>query len=244
MTDTTHFEQARAKFKHKKHIFFDLDHTLWHYEANCAKALEQLYHNHQLQGYNVPSAQALYERFFEINSYLWTLYDNYKITSTELRERRFFEIMNHFSPCTQAFCNRLSDEYLDISPKMPTLIPQAKIVLDYLRPKYSLHIITNGFVEIQSTKLRSSGIEHYFETLTCSAEANARKPEPAIFAYAMQKAKAALHDSLMIGDNLDTDIAGAKNAGMDYIHFVPENNNFNFIENSQVKDLLHLKHFL
>jgi YjjG family noncanonical pyrimidine nucleotidase len=231
-------------FRNKKHLFFDLDHTLWHYEANCRHALEILYQKHQLEQYNVPNAEVLYQKFYEVNTRLWQLYDTYQITPDNLRERRFLEIMNSFAPCDLAYCNMLSHEYLELSPRLPALIDGCQEILDYLAPKYQLHIITNGFAEIQETKMRVSGIKPYFGTVTCSAKAGYRKPESGIFSYALAQAGAHVQESLMIGDNPATDIAGAKNIGMDWLFFDPENIFFEINEKTRVKHLLDLKQFL
>ena len=107
------------------------------------------------------------------------------------------------------------------SPRIVRLVPGTMELLEYLKPKYHLHLITNGFQEVQHTKLSGSGMEPYFETLTVSEEINIKKPNPEIFLYALKKAGATAEESLMIGDEMAVDIDGARAAGIDQIFFNP-----------------------
>ena len=150
-------------FHHKKQLFFDLDHTLWDYNTNCVDAIEDLYEIYNLEELGVSSAKALSDQFFITNDRLWDLYDSRQITAQELRHRRFREIFEILQIKGAHICDELNDAYLDISPQKPHLINGAKALLEYLKPKYKMHIITNGFDGIQSKKLNSSGINHFFE---------------------------------------------------------------------------------
>jgi putative hydrolase of the HAD superfamily len=231
-------------YHHKKHLFFDLDHTLWDYERACTETLSRLYQKHNMAAMGVPSIEVLNRRFTEINSALWHEYDSYRITSEQLRVRRFQEIMQHFGEFKIEFTNTLNSDYLAISPFMPYLINGAMDLLHYLQPKYHLHIITNGFVEIQQTKLQSAQILPFFKEIITSEQAHAKKPEAQIFAHALSVTNCSLSEALMIGDNVKTDIQGAKNAGMDYVHFNPDLENFEKGEKSVVKHLSDLKQIL
>lgn len=231
-------------YHHKSHIFFDLDHTLWDYNRNCEEALGEMYLLFDLQKLGIKSAPKLIEQFHFVNDKLWTLYDTHQITATELRQRRFREIFDEFKITDQSICDILHEKYMELSPNKPHLLPGGKEILEYLYPKYTLHIITNGIMDNQTKKMSTSGIDKYFKTITCSHTANARKPEIEIFEYALKQANTTVNEAIMIGDNYEVDIKGAQNVGMDYVYFNPSNI---FCENtvkSMIKHLLELKHFL
>ena len=225
-------------FTHKTHLFFDLDHTLWDYERNCEEALHEMFESLHLSKHGVPSKSELYFTFLEVNDRLWDLFDTRKITSEELRSRRFREIFAKFGITDFEICDKLNDIYLELSPNKPHLMDGALELLEFVAPKYSLHLITNGFDDIQTMKLKASGIEHYFETITTSQKANARKPEIEIFNFALNQAKAPVATSLMIGDNINADIAGAINAGMDFVFYNPLKITFNQPIQLEIEHLL------
>jgi YjjG family noncanonical pyrimidine nucleotidase len=231
-------------FKDKKHIFFDLDHTLWDYNRNCELALNELFDTYSLGKLGIPSKELLYFKFIQINDYLWELFDSHQITSTELRHRRFREIFEEFDIYDHSICDELNEKYLEISPTKPYLMDGAMDILIYLNQKYSLHIITNGFDFIQAKKMEASCISHFFEKIITSEKANARKPEKEIFEYAILQANTKIEQSIMIGDNLNTDIKGAKDFGMDFVFFNAENKFFENPEKSMIKHLSELKQFL
>ncbi|MFN8354076.1 MAG: YjjG family noncanonical pyrimidine nucleotidase [Spirosomataceae bacterium] len=205
-----------------KHLFFDLDHTLWDYERNAAESLSEMYLDYQLAGLGIGSAEAFVESFRKVNEEVWYLYDNDIITQQELRHRRFRQVFDSFGVSDHSLCDELNAEYLRRSPQKPHLIEFAKEILDYLQPNYIMHLITNGFDEIQGTKLRSSGITHYFVEVITSQRAQAKKPSPAIFDYAVSLVGVPKAECLMIGDNWETDIKGAIAAQMDVVHYNPD----------------------
>ena len=182
----------------KTHIFFDLDHTLWDYNRNCKSALSEIFDNYNLAKIGVPSKELFYFHFLKINDYLWDLYDSHQITSDELRNRRFREIFDEFDIENKEICDELNENYMQISPIKPYLIDGAMDVLTYLSRKYNLHIITNGFYEMQTKKLNASSIFHFFEHIITSEKAKARKPEVEIFEYATSIAKATVNECIMI----------------------------------------------
>jgi YjjG family noncanonical pyrimidine nucleotidase len=231
-------------FENKTHIFFDLDHTLWDYDRNCEEALNEIYDDFQLQNIGIANEKLFLEAFHKVNNRLWDCYDKREITSEELRHRRFREVFDEFGIADKSICDYLHDAYMIISPNKPHLLPGAKAILDYLKPKYSIHIITNGIADIQSMKMKASGIENYFESVTCSQKANARKPEKEIFEYAINMANTTINQSVMIGDNILVDIAGAINANMDFVHYGPQLNFSEQCGKFTVKHLLELKQFL
>lgn len=204
-----------------KHLFFDLDHTLWDYERNSAEALLEIFQDLDLQQLGIASAEVFIENFNAVNQRIWHLYDHNQITQEELRHYRFRWIFDALGINDYSHCDDLNAAYLQLSPQKPHLIPFAKEVLEYLHPKYPLHLITNGFDEIQGTKLKSAGITHYFQEVITSQRAGAKKPSPHIFQFAIDLLDTRKEDCIMIGDNPDTDIKGALAAGVDVVYFNP-----------------------
>ncbi len=209
------------KVKSYKCILFDLDHTLWDYETNSCEALTELYVQFGLKERGVLSESDLYKTFYSINNELWDLYDRGMIHRDVIRNERFHKILMMLGVDDYKMSLEFSDEYLLHSPKKKNLIEGCKETLDYLFPKYPMVIVTNGFDEIQSTKLSSSGIRHYFKDVVTSARAGHKKPAKEIFEFALNENNVQAHETIMIGDNLLTDIAGAKNASIDTIFYNP-----------------------
>lgn len=201
-------------------IFFDLDHTLWDFEKNSAAAFNHILPKHKI----AIGLSEFLEAYQPINSNYWRLYEQDKITKEALRHQRLertFLALNLQIPLETI--TQLSEEYIQHLPETNHLFPDTEKALGYLHKKYTLHIITNGFEEVQHRKLRNSGIDHYFKTITTSEEAGVKKPHPKIFEYAVKKAGCSKTTSLMIGDNLEADVRGALDFGMQAIHFSIEN---------------------
>ena len=208
-----------------KHIFFDLDRTLWDFDAAAEVAFEHIYEQYHLKELGIPSAHEFHEVYHPLNEELWVLYRADKITKDELNRTRFMKPLEHYGIYDTALANHLSEDYIYWSPRIVRLVSGTMELLDYLKPKYHLHLITNGFQEVQHTKLNGSGLEPYFETLTVSEEVGVKKPNPEIFHYALRKAHATAEESLMIGDEMAVDIDGARAAGMDTVFFNPSGEN-------------------
>ncbi len=202
-------------------VFFDLDHTLWDYETNCAEAMAVLYHRYELELRTTASFPEFLRTFIRINNALWDQFDRGQIHRDVLRYERFHRILKEVGVDDYEMSLQLSRDYLSESPKGKNLIPQAIETLDYLAAGYPLYIITNGFDEIQLTKLASSGIDKYFKKIITSEQAGHKKPAREIFDYALAKNGFHSHQAVMIGDNLLTDMAGARNAEMDHVFFNP-----------------------
>lgn len=225
-------------------IFFDLDHTLWDYETNSGEAITELYHHHRLSERSNADVSTFLSVFNEVNKRLWVLYDKGLIHRDVIRLERFKEVLERVNIQDYPLSLQLSDEYLQISPRKPALMPHAREVLDFLIEKYRLVIITNGFVDIQATKLSSSGIAHYFHQVVTSEEAKHKKPAREIFDYALRENMIEAHQAVMIGDNLITDIQGAKNASIDTIFFNPLAEPHQEIVTHEIKSLNELLHIL
>jgi putative hydrolase of the HAD superfamily len=139
---------------------------------------------------------------------------------------------------------KLSNEYVDRSPKKGALMPNAIETLDYLQARYPMTIVTNGFDEIQSTKLASSGITSYFKSIVTSARAGHKKPAKEIFEFAMAESGFEAHQTLMIGDNLLTDIGGARNASLDTVFYNPNKIQHQEQTHYEIHDLKELQDIL
>ena len=232
-----------GKLKAYKHIFFDLDHTLWDYERNSSETLNELLIKYELLKNGVPSLEDFLEVFDRVNQKLWSDYNKSKINREAIRTQRFKEILGNYSIQNDLLCNQLSDEYLMLCPTKPHVFPYTYEVLDYLKEKYELHILTNGFNDVQYIKLEKSKLSGYFKSVVTSDSAGYKKPMASIFKHAIDKADAYIHESIMIGDNLEADVHGALNIGLDAIMFNYRNENLPS-EIKQVKKLTDLKVYL
>nr|WP_315149217.1 YjjG family noncanonical pyrimidine nucleotidase [uncultured Flavobacterium sp.] len=221
-------------------VFFDLDHTLWDFEKNSALAFETVF---KLQDLEVNMTEFL-QFYVPINREYWERYRKDEITQKQLRYGRLkdtFDLINF--AVSDDVIDILSVEYIHYLPKFNHLFDGTIEILDYLKPKYHLHIITNGFAEIQGNKLDNSYISHYFKTMTNSEMAGVKKPNQKIFDYALNLAKAKKENSIMIGDCIEADVQGALDAGLDAIFF--NENNIPVPQNiKQINHLLELKKHL
>ncbi len=221
-------------------VFFDLDHTLWDFEKNSALALENVF---KMQDISIDMSDFL-QLYIPINREYWERYRKDEIDQNELRFGRLkdtFDLMELV--IDDHVIVYLSEQYLHYLPKYNHLYEGAIEILDYLRPKYNLHIITNGFAKIQENKLNNSSITHYFKTITNSEMAGVKKPNAKIFDYALNLAETKKENSIMIGDCIEADVGGALDAGMDAIFF--NENKVPVAENiKQVNHLLELKKYL
>lgn len=227
-----------------KHIFFDLDHTLWDYDTNASSALYELYEKHNLIELNLFRKETLAETFFKVNYELWDLYNQSAIQRADIRERRFSTIFKRLGALPGQMPENIEKEYIALAPTKPQTFENAHLILDYLSKNYELHLITNGFDDIQTTKLKSSNLDQYFDVIVTSETTQYRKPDREIFEIAMHKAKATVQQSIMIGDNLESDIQGAKNVGMDYVWFNPTGVKTNSLIQHEIENLIELKNIL
>ena len=227
--------------KNIKHIFFDLDHTLWNFEKNSALTFKFL-----LDKYNITiDLQKFLKVYMPINFSLWNLYRDDKITKEYLRHNRLkstFEKLN--IKIDSGLIDEISNDYVKHLPDNNFLLPNTIPVLDYLFQKYTLHIITNGFTEVQNTKILNSNLNKYFSCIIDSETVGVKKPHSKIFNYAYNISKAAYkNECLMIGDNYQADVMGALNNGFKAIHL--NSNNESYHENSIIiTDLISLKEIL
>lgn len=201
-----------------KHLFFDLDHTLWDFDTNAKNALEDIYIEFELQEKVTPVFDDFYKKYIYHNEILWDKYQKGAISADELKWRRMWRTLLDFKIGDEPLSKDLSMRFLDILPTKKELFPYTNEILHYLTGKnYQVHLITNGFEKTQWSKIRNSGLDKYINHVITSEGSNSLKPKKEIFEFALQKTKASLHESIMIGDNLDADIQGAMNAGMDTV---------------------------
>jgi len=205
------------------HLFFDLDRTLWDFETNSENALKQLFDEKDLLG-KIPSFEKFLKVYKKQNSILWHEYGKGNITKEFLRIARFSDTFAQFQISDTQLAEQFDTDYLTISPQQTSLLPNTHESLAYLKKLgYKMHIITNGFKEVQHVKLEKSNLKHYFDLILCSEEAGTNKPNKEIFAHAIEKTGAKPHDSVMIGDDYEVDVLGALRFGMHAVHFDPTN---------------------
>lgn len=204
-----------------KHIFFDLDHTIWDFDKNAKETLLELYQHYKLQELGLSSATEFILNYTINNHALWADYHLGRITKELLRAERFKRTFIQMGIAPELVPLAFEDDYVRISPTKTNLFDGAKKVLEYLQLRYELHIISNGFKETTLTKMSGSGLNSYFKNVIISEDVGVNKPDKAVFQYALDKAQAEIQESIMIGDSLEADIYGAQNFGMQAIFFNP-----------------------
>lgn len=201
-----------------QHLFFDLDHTLWDFDSNAHDCLVEIYSVFKLKAKAIDSFDQFYKTYLGHNATLWTRFEKGYITSEELKWRRMWRTLLDFKIADEKLSRDISEYYLEILPKKEKVFDYTFEILNYLTQKgYHLHLLTNGFEKTQRAKLQSSNLTGYFDQIVTSEASNSMKPKKEIFEYALKACDACLDESIMIGDNVDADIAGAVNAGMDCI---------------------------
>ena len=201
-----------------QHLFFDLDHTLWDFDANAKESLQELYHFFKLDSIGVAPFNDFYPVYLDHNKMLWSRYEKGFISTDELKWRRMWRTLLDFKIADEKLAKNMSEHFLEILPAKKKVFEYTYEILEYLtEKKYSLHLLTNGFEKTQRIKLNSSGLTSYFKNVITSEISNSVKPKKEIFEYALKQAKGKIEESIMIGDNLNADILGAKNVGMDSI---------------------------
>lgn len=201
-----------------KHIFFDLDHTLWDFERNAEETKREMFETLNLKEYGIESYEAFREKYVDINKALWALYRENRIGKEDLNFRRFYDTLLLFGIDDCSLGKAMAHAFIEGIISKTYLFPFTRELLVYLYPRYPLHIITNGFEEVQYGKLKNSGLGAYFTRIITSEAAGSKKPDPAIFNYALKQAGAMASESLMIGDDLDVDMAGARQVGIDQLY--------------------------
>lgn len=201
-----------------RHLFFDLDHTLWDFETNAKQTLSDLYHSNELESKGISDFELFFARYRFHNERLWDRYTKGFIKQEELRWKRMWLALLDFKMADEPLSRHLAFQFIENLPAQKSLFPYTIEILTYLKEKdYRMHLVTNGFEKVQHHKLQHSNLHSFFEEVITSEGSNSLKPHKEIFDYAINKTGASIHESIMIGDNLDADIQGGINAGMDTI---------------------------
>lgn len=217
-SESTGASPLPVKEQKYRHIFFDLDHTLWDFEANARSTLQELHDLMKLADRGVHDFELFYKNYLVHNDKLWERYRRGFIKQEELRIKRMTLALLDFKIYDEKLSKELSMVFLDRLPTRTILFPHAKEILQYLTDKgYELHMITNGFEKTQHSKLNHSGLLPFFKEIITSEGSRSLKPEKEIFEYAIKRTGASISQSIMIGDTIDVDMLGALNAGMDQV---------------------------
>jgi HAD superfamily (subfamily IA) hydrolase, TIGR02254 len=202
-----------------RHLFFDLDHTLWDFEANARATLGELYETLELGNRGVDDFDLFHKNYLAHNERLWEKYRNGQIKQDELRTKRMWLSLLDFKIADDTLAGEMSSRFLELLPTRNILFPHTTEILDYLTGHgYALHLITNGFEKTQHSKLKHSGLDRYFRAVITSEGSNSLKPHKEIFEFAFRKTGALPAESIMIGDTIEVDILGAFHAGIDQVH--------------------------
>lgn len=220
-----------------KHIFFDLDHTIWDFDKNAEETLTELYTSYKLAQLGLNSCDDFIATYTANNHSLWMEYHLGNISKETLRSERFSKTFIQMGVLPELIPAQFEDDYVRLTPVKTNLFEGSTKVLAYLQQKYTLHIISNGFKESTLMKMDRSGLNPYFTNVIISEDVGVNKPNKAIFEYALDKAQALKQESIMIGDSIEADIRGAQAFGMKAIYFNP-------LRKEKPEDVLHQIHHL
>ncbi len=226
------------------HVFFDLDRTLWDFEANSAIILNQLIDEHGIEKKCRTTRRSFINTYLLVNQDLWQQYRKGHITKDQLRSSRFYNTMLYFGYENESLGKEMEAAYIHRSPQQQQLIEGSQEVLNYLKNKYTLHIITNGFKEVQHIKIENSGLSKYFEEVFTSDHIGWNKPDQRIFEHALRHLTASPQECVMIGDDLQADVRGAMNAGIHAVYFNPDGNLHEEKPAYEIRKLTELMDFL
>ncbi|HAX96391.1 MAG TPA: noncanonical pyrimidine nucleotidase, YjjG family [Prolixibacteraceae bacterium] len=214
-----------------KHLFFDLDNTIWDFDLNSYHALREVYDQYGLSDGEYEQFNQVYNRN---NDHLWELYRKHEITKADLAASRFSLTFEELG-IAKIDGAEFNHHYLERMPHQTRLCKGARELLDQLAPSFTMHIITNGFVEVQHKKMANSDLEKYFAHVFISEELKSPKPAPEIYHHALKTSNARKKESLMIGDSWDVDILGAMGVGIDQVHFVHTGGTTEFTDDEQTQ---------
>ncbi|SNR17098.1 YjjG family noncanonical pyrimidine nucleotidase [Tenacibaculum jejuense] len=223
------------------HIFFDLDHTLWDFDQNSSLTFQQIFKEQNI----TLDLNEFLEVYIPLNLQYWKLYREEKIAKEELRYRRLKDVFDTLNfNASDALIDQVSEDYIKYLSDYNFLIDGTLEILEYLKPKYKLHIITNGFKEVQHKKLMKSGIRDFFDLIVTSESVGVKKPNPKIFNFALKEVNSKPENCIMVGDSLEADVMGAKNLGIQPIFYDPKQEET--VENNvlTIRSLLEIKQFL
>lgn len=220
-----------------RHVFFDLDNTIWDFEKSSLATLQELFVKYELDKLGVPSFESFVAAYKHRNELLWEQYRLGTIDKATLRDKRFAFTFWDMGLEPETAPKGLADDYVTLGPHRSHLFPHAHETLSYLQSKYTLHIITNGFVEAQVIKLQAADLNKYFSEVIISEHTGFRKPDKRIFHYSLEKAGAVAEECVMIGDGLEVDVIGAQEAGWRAIYFNPHGTSHAAKPDAEIKGL-------
>jgi len=231
--------------KNIRHIFFDLDNTLWDHRKNAYLTLKEIFAREKVYEAHQLEFEDFHREYFTINENLWAQIRDGEIDKEYLRKHRFYDSFLFFGIDDEELAEKFESNFLDEILNYNELVPGAFEILEYLSEKpYTLHVLSNGFQEVTFRKTELSGIKNYFETITSADEINIRKPKAEIYAYGLGKANAKPEESIMIGDDWIADIHGARAFGMQAIFFDVFDDNYQHDDLITIKKLPELKQYL
>ncbi len=203
-----------------QHIFFDLDNTLWDFDRSSILAFDKIYDIFGLIDYGIPSASHFHHTYFEHNNRLWEQYRQGKIDKEFLKNERFRLPLEDYGIYDEKLAHDLGESYTDYAARLVSLVPNSLEILNHLKEKgYNIHLITNGFLEVQDIKMKASGLDKLIDKSFISEEVGFKKPDHRIFYHAMETVGGTVENSVMVGDDLAVDIIPAKEIGMFHIYF-------------------------
>lgn len=227
-----------------KNLLIDLDDTLWDIHHNAKECLAEIYIDYEYKRF-YPTFEDYYNVYMPSNNHLWGLYREGKIDKKKLVVERFLVPVRDFGIDDPEYAIAVSDDFLERTTHKTTLIDGAIELLDYLKPRYKMHILSNGFREVQYKKIENSGLKPYFDKIILSEDAQINKPHPDIFTYALVNTNSKREQTLMIGDSFAADIVGAYNSRIDQIWLNPNGDQSEEFEPTYtVKHLLEIKEIL
>ncbi|MEN6617899.1 MAG: YjjG family noncanonical pyrimidine nucleotidase [Rikenellaceae bacterium] len=203
--------------KNYKYFLFDLDRTLWNFDANAENNISGLVEKYKLP---VGDKKAFFHTYEQINRKLWADYEKGMLSKERLRGERFYLTLLEYGIDDREFAENMGEEYLIEMPNQKELMPYAFEVLSALKARGAkMALISNGFKEVQYTKLKNSGIEHFFDAVMISEEQGVHKPSPVIFKRALTAIRGVKSESIMVGDDFANDIEGAMIFGIDQFFY-------------------------
>lgn len=227
-----------------QHIFFDLDNTLWDHRQNAKLTLKEIFDREEVAQTCQINFEDFHREYFTVNERLWAQIRDGEITKEFLRHHRFYDTLLFFGIDNIALAQKIESQFLDEILNHNELVEGAFEILEYLSERgYKLHILSNGFREVTFRKCEYSGIKNYFQTITSADEIDIRKPNAAVFTYALKKAQAEISDSVMIGDDWIADVEGGKAFGMKVIFLDVFNDQYEAEGVTVIKKLSELKQF-
>lgn len=202
-----------------QHLFFDLDHTLWDFDRNSSETMRELLQSYAPRMSKHVDPDTFVKLYHEHNSRLWKRYQEDKIEFDVLRRLRWHITFRELKVEIEDWVDQLGEDYMELGPRKPHVIPHAIEVLESLSEQYPMHIISNGHTPVQEVKMQSSGLDKFFGHMTCPDDVQVKKPHPRIFHHALEAVGAEAGNSIYIGDNYEADVLGASKVGMPVIFF-------------------------